>query len=157
MALLAADLFGVVAYADVLNLDRAIEHGSKATGAGSAVPIGRVVAINESTGNWALGTSGNDTRLGVIPKLYPGKDVNTDSSSKITVLTGPQAEVYVEAQNAIKPGARVVAGDGGKVKAWTSGNWMGVYKGHYGEGSGHDQPATDAAAGEAIRIALNTR
>ena len=157
MALTAADLFGVVAYADVLNLDRAVEEGSKATGAGSAISIGRVVAINESTGNWALGTSGNDTRLGVIPKLYPGKDVNTDSSAKITVLTGPQAEVYVEASGAIKPNSRVVAGNGGTVKAWTSGNWLGVYKGHYGEGSGHDQPPTDAANGEAIRIALNTR
>jgi len=157
MAIAAADLFGVVAYPDILSLDRALELGEKATGASSAISIGRVVAITEATGVWARATSGNDTRLGVIPKLYPGKDVNTDSSAKVTVLTGPQAEVYVEASGNIIVGQRVVAGDNGTVKAWTSGNWFGVYKGHYGEGSGQDNAATDATNGQAIRIAINTR
>ena len=157
MAIATADLLGIVAYPDVFSLDRAIELGEKATGAGSAIPTGRVVAITEATGNWALGTSGNDTRLGVIPKLYWGKDVNTDSSAKVTVLTGPNAEVYVEASGNIVVGQRVVAGDGGKVKAWTSGNWFGVYMGHYGEGSGHNTAATDAVNGDAVRIKINTR
>jgi hypothetical protein len=157
MAIAAADLYGVVAYPDVFSLDRAIELGEKATGVGSAVPIGRVVAITEATGVWATATSGNDTRLGVIPKLYPGKDVNTDSSAKITVLTGPNAEVYCEADAAIVVGQRVVAANGGRVKAWTSGNWFGVYMGHYGEGSGQDNAATDAVANDAVRIKINTR
>lgn len=157
MALSLADLVGVVAYPDILSLDRAIELGEKATGAGSALPIGKVVAITESTGVWAVATSGNDSRLGVIPKLYPGKDVNTDASAKVTVLTGPQAEVYVESDGAIVVGQRVVAANGGRVKAWASGNWFGVYKGHYGEGSGQDNAATDATANEAVRIAINTR
>ena len=157
MALTLSDLLGVVAYPDKDSLDRALEEGFKSTGASTALSTGKVVALTESTGIWAQGTSGNDTRLGVIPKLYWGKDINTDSSSKCLVLTGVGAEVYVEASAALKPGRRVVAGDGGTVKAWASGNWFGFYVGHYGEGSGFDQPATDAASGDAVRIRINTR
>lgn len=157
MAIAAADLLGVIAYGDQFDLNRALEHGSKATGAGSAIATGKVVAITEATGVWAKATSGNDSRLGVIPKLYWGADINTDSSSKVQVLTGLGASVYVKAYNAIKPGQRVVAGDDGTVKAWTSGNWFGYYEGHYGEGIGFDQPATDAAANDSIRIRINTR
>lgn len=157
MAIAAADLLGVIAYGDQFDLNRALEHGSKATGAGSAIPTGKVVAITEATGVWAKATSGNDTRLGVIPKLFWGTDINTDSSSKVQVLTGLGASVYVKAFNTIKPGQRVVAGDDGTVKAWTSGNWFGYYEGHYGEGIGFDQPTTDAAANDSIRIRINTR
>ena len=157
MALALADLLGVVAYPDIFSLDRAIELGEKASGASSAIGIVKVVAITETTGVWAQATSGNYTRLGVIPKLYPGKDVNTDASTKVTVLTGPNAEVYVESDAAIVVGQRVVPANGGRVKAWTSGNWFGVYMGHYGEGSGQDNAATDAVANEAVRIKINTR
>ncbi len=44
----------------------------------------------------------------------------------------------------VKPGAKVQRDNAGKVKPWLSGQQIiGVYKGHYGEGSGFDQPATD--------------
>ena len=154
MALTLSDLLGIVAYPDIYKLDRALELGEKATGASSALGTGKVVAITEATGVWAQGTSGNDTRLGVIPKIYWGKDVNTDSSAKVTVLVGPNAEVYVESDGAIVVGQRVVAANGGRVKAWASGNWFGVYMGHYGEGQGHDNAATDATANEAVGVGL---
>ena len=157
MAIAAADLLGVVAYGDQFDLNRALEHGIKATGAGSAIPVGTVVAITEASGTWSRATSGNDTRLGVIPKLYWGEGINTDSSAKVQVLTGLGASVYVKAGGAIKPGQRVVAGDNGTVKAWASGNWFGYYEGHYGEGIGFDQPTTDAALNDSIRIRINTR
>ena len=157
MAISAANLLGIVAYPDIFSLDRALELGEKSSGAGSAIETGKVVAITEATGVWAKATSGNDTRLGVIPKLYWGKDVNTDSSTKVTVLTGPNAEVYVKASGALIVGQRVVAGNDGTVKAWTSGNWFGVYMGHYGEGSGQDTAATDAADAETVRVKINTR
>ena len=157
MAIAAADLLGIVAYGDQFDLNRALEHGKKATGAGSAIAIGKVVALTEATGVWSKATSGNDTRLGVIPKLYWGEDINTDSSAKVQVLTGLGASVYVKASGAIPVADRVVAGDDGTVKDWTSGNWFGYYEGHYGEGIGFDQPATDAADGDSIRIRINTR
>lgn len=155
MALALADLLGVIAYPN--DFDRAIEIGKKATGASSALGVGKVVALTESTGLWAVGTSGNDVRLGVIPKIYQGVDVNTDSSANVAILTGPGAEVYVECDGTVKPNSRVVAGNAGTVKAWASGNWFGVYVGHYGEGSGSGEPPTDGSNGDPIRIKLNTR
>ena len=149
----AADLFGVIAYPGVRDLDRALEPGKKATTGGSALVTGRVVHLTNSTGLWARATSGDAGRIGVVPKLYWGKDVNTDSSAECVILTGVGAEVYVESGGAIKPGAKVVAGDGGTVKAWSSGAHIGKYMGHYGEGTA-GEPETDAAAAEAIRIAL---
>ena len=156
-----SDLVGVVAYPSPRDLDRAIEIGIKATGAGSALGTGKVVALTEATGYWGQATSGLATRPGVIPKLYWGKDVNTDSSRKVTVLTGAGAEMYVESSGTILPGDRVTFGNAGTVKPWSSGTKpIGVYKGHYGEGSGHGstgdtgQDVTTAVTGEAVRIAL---
>ena len=155
MALSASDLAGVVAYPSPKDLDRALEHGNKATGAGSALVTGNVVVLTDSTGLWARATSDDAKRAGVVPKLYWGKDVNTDSSSKCLILTGNGAEVYVVSDGAIKPGSRVQAGNGGRVKAWATGKkTIGVYKGHYGEGSGFDQHPTDAAQNDAVRIQL---
>jgi len=155
MALSLADLVGVIAYPSPKDLDRALEIGKKATGASSALVTGRVVTLADSTGLWARGTSGNATRAGVVPKLYWGKDVNTDASANCVILTGSGAEVYVEAFNTLKPGARVTYGDGGTVKLWVTGQKaIGVYKGHYGEGSGSGEPPTDATVGQPARIAL---
>jgi hypothetical protein len=159
MALGLSDLVGVVAYPSAKDLDRALELGIKATGASSALGTGKVVSLTEATGYWAQGTSDEATRCGVIPKLYWGKDVNTDSSIKVTVLTGAGAEVYVESSGTILPGDRVQRGNGGTVKAWATGKKaIGVYKGHYNEGSGHGmstaQNVTTAVTGEAVRISL---
>jgi hypothetical protein len=150
-----ADLIGVVAYPGVRDLDRALEAGKKATGAGSALVTGRIVHLTNSSGLWAQGTGGDAGRAGVIPKLYWGKDVNTDASANCIVLTGQGAEVYVEANGTIKPGAKVTFDNGGKVKAWTSGKVIGHYMGHYGEASGTGEPPTDGLAAEAVRIALS--
>lgn len=159
MTLALSDLLGVVAYPSQFDLDRAIEVGIKATGAGSALGTGKVVVLTDATGYWAQGTSGNTGRAGVIPKLYWGKDVNTDSSIKTTVLTGNGAEVYVEASGTILPGARVTFGNGGTVLPWITGKGsIGHYVGHYGEGSGHGtgtgQDVTNAVSGDAVRIRL---
>ena len=159
MALALADLLGVVAYPSPRDLDRALEIGIKATGASTALGTGKVVVLTDATGYWAQATSDDAKRAGVIPKLYWGKDVNTDSSIKVTVLTGSGAEVYVESSGTILPGARVQAGNGGTVKAWATGKKaIGVYKGHYGEGSGQGlstaQNVTTAVTGEAVRISL---
>jgi hypothetical protein len=153
MTISAANLFGVIAYPGERDLDRALEPGKKATGASSALVTGRVVHLTNSTGVWAQATSGDAGRIGVVPKLYWGKDVNTDASAECVILTGVGAEVYVELGGTVKPGAKVIAGDGGTVKAWTSGTHIGVYKGHYGEGSA-GEPPTDGTIGQAGRIAL---
>ena len=155
MALALADLVGVIAYPSPRDLDRALEQGKKATGAGSALVTGRVVTLTDSSGLWARGTSGNAGRAGVVPKLYWGKDVNTDASANVIILKGSGAEVYCEAANTLKTGARVTYGDGGTVKQWVSGQKaIGVYVGHYGEGSGSGEPVTDATVGQPARIAL---
>jgi len=153
MATAAADLFGVVAYPSIFDLDRALEEGSKVTT--STLATGRVVVLPTGTGTWATGTSGSSGRAGVIPKLYWGKNVNSAASdSKVVVLTGEGAEVYVETSGTIRKGDRVAFDDGGKVKAYTSGVVVGHYVGHYGEASGAGETPTDAIVGEAIRIRL---
>ena len=153
MATAAADLFGVVAYPSIFDLDRALEEGSKVTT--STLATGRVVVLPTGTGTWATGTSGSSGRAAVIPKLYWGKNVNSAASdSKVVVLTGEGAEVYVETSGTIRKGDRVAFDDGGKVKAYTSGVVVGHYVGHYGEASGAGETVTDAIVGEAIRIRL---
>ena len=151
----ATDLYGVVAYPSIFDLDRALEQGKKATGASSALATGRVVHLTNSTGVWARGTSGDTGRAGVIPKLYWGKDVNTDASDNVVVLTGEGAEVYVETTDTLKPGARVTFGNGGAVKIWTSGKVVGHYVGKYGEAVGAGEEPSDCAAGTAARIRLS--
>ena len=155
MTIAAADLFGVIAYPSQFDLDRALEQGKKATGASSALVTGRVVHLTNSTGVWARGTSGDAGRAGVVPKIYWGKDVNTDASASCVILTGEGAEVYVEAGDTLKPGAKVTFGNGGTAKIWTSGKVIGHYVGHYGEGIGAGEPPTDATVGQAARIRLS--
>ena len=142
-----AQLLGKPGYGDKWDLDRQIEIGKKATGGSSAVAPGRIVFLAENTGIWAIATSGSTGRMGVVPSLAP---VNVDADTTMNVVTGPGAEIYVEANGAIKPGADVVPDTGGKAKGGFGGQFS--YVGHYGEGSGHGQPATDAASGHAIRI-----
>ena len=146
-----ADAYGTIAFPN--NFDRYLEPGKKATTASSALVVGRVVTLAQSTGLWARATSGDVGRAGVVPKIYQGKDVNSDSNANCVIFTGIGGEIYVEAADAIKPGAKVTFGNGGTVKNWSSGTYIGVYKGHYGEG-GAGEPPTDAAASDSIRIAL---
>ena len=72
----------------------------------------------------------------------------------MNVVTGPGASIYVEANATIQPGADVGPDTGGKAKNVFGGQFS--YMGHYGEGSGHGQPATTAVAGEAIRVRRKT-
>jgi len=153
MALTMAQLIGTPAHADALDLDRAIEIGKKASGASSAVAVGRVVFLTGSSGVWAIATAGSTGRMGVVPKLAPA---NVDADTEITVMAGVGAEIYVEAAGAIKPGSQVLPTTGGKVIATTAAG-IGIYKGHYGEGSGLGNPPTDAANAEAVRISLTGR
>ncbi len=147
-------LLGTPAHADEWDLDRQLEPGTKATGVGSIIPVGRVAFLTAATGIWAIGAAGSVGRYGVIPKLAPRQ---TEAGAKIWLVTGPGAETYVEANGTIKPGAIVVLDAGGKVKqlaAEAQSLWFAEYRGHYGQGSGEDPPVTDALAGDAIRVRL---
>jgi len=148
-----AELIGTPVHASEFDLGDALEPGKKATGVGSAIPIGRVAFLTGSTGIWAIATAGSTGRIAIIPKLHQG-DANTDSSSNVVVAARPGAQYIVEANGAIKPGSQVLPDTGGKVK--TSGGTQGfaVYKGHNGEGSAGNPP-TDAAAAEAVIIELS--
>jgi hypothetical protein len=140
-----AQLLGKPGYGDKWDMDRQIEIGKKSTS--TAIAVGRIAFLTESTGLWAIATSGSTGRMGVVPALAP---VNVAADATVNIVSGPGAEIYVEANAAIKPGADVGPDTGGKAKNVFGGQWS--YVGHYGEGSGHGQPATDAAAGDAIRI-----
>jgi hypothetical protein len=140
-----AQLLGKPGYGDKWDMDRQIEIGKKSTS--TAIAVGRTVFHDENTGLWAIATAGSTGRMGVVPALDP---INVAASPSVNVVTGPGSEIYVEANGAIKPGAGVVPDTGGKVKSGLGGQWS--YVGHYGEGSGHGQPATDAAAADPIRI-----
>ena len=146
-----ADAFGTIAFPN--NFDRWLKTGKKATTASSALVTGRVVVLAQSTGLWSQATSGDTGVAGVVPKIYWGKNINTDSNANCVVFTGSGGEIYVEAADAIKPGGKVTFGNGGTVKNWSSGTWIATYQGHYGEGSG-GEPPTDAAAADSIRIEL---
>lgn len=151
MALTTAQLIGTPAKADAFDLDTAVEIGKKATGGASAIAYGRVVFQTSSSGVWAIATAGSTGRMGVVPKLAP---INVDADDTLQVTAAPRAQIYVEANGAIKPGSQVIPDTGGKVKS-TSGQGFAVYKGHYGEGSGLENDPTDAAAAEAVRIELS--
>ena len=151
MALTTAQLIGTPAKADAFDLDTAVEIGKKSTAGSSAIAYGRVVFQTSSSGLWAIATAGSTGRMGVVPKLAP---VNVDADDTLQVVAAPRAQIYVEANGAIKPGSQVIPDTGGKVKS-TSGQGFAVYKGHYGEGSGLENDPTDAAAAEAVRIELS--
>jgi hypothetical protein len=153
MALTLAQLLGTPAYPDDFDMNRANTIGKKASGGGSAIAAGRVVFIGSNGGNWAIATSGSTGRMGVVPNTAP---LNADADTTLQVVDQARAEIYVEANGTIAPGAEVVADTGGKVKqkgSETSGI-VGKYDGHYGEGSGLANGATSAVAGDPVRIVV---
>lgn len=161
MALTVAQLLG--SPKDGSDLDRNLEIGVKATGVGTAIAVGRVVFLTESTGEWAIATTGSTGRMGVVPKLDP---VNVDADDTITVATGINSAWYVEALGTIKPGGRAAPATGGKLIAYVAGNVATpteasiesaikdferapfVYEHHYGEGSGLGNKPTDITTGQ---------
>lgn len=147
---------------------------NKATSASSAIAAGKVVQLNESTGVAAVATAAAGLKgpFGVVPRLKP---LNVDSDPTFIVVTGKGAEMYVVCQGAIKPNARVglSATVDGAVAAFVPAaasaspteaeveaageafnRVVGEYVGHVDEGSGLENPASDAADGETIRIKL---
>ena len=169
MALTAAQLLG--SPADGSDLDRNLEIGVKATGSSSAIAVGRVVVLVESTGIWQLATTGDTGRMGVVPKLDP---VNVDADDTITVATGINSAWYVEAAGTIKPGARAGPSTGGKLIQYAAYNFATVtpeeanieaaikdferapfvYEGHYGEGSGLGNKPTQITTGQVGRFRI---
>jgi len=170
MALGLTELLGTPA--DGTDLDRNIEIGNKSTGASSAIAAGRIVYLNESTGRWAISTSTSHGRAGIIPKLHP---LNVDADATLQVATGQGSQWYVEAASAIKPGQRCRGTTSGKAVAYTATNIANtatfadttiedaildfergpfIYVGHYGEGSGLFNDATDAANTDPIRVEI---
>lgn len=146
-ALTLAQLLGKPGYGDKWDMDRQIEIGKKATGSSSAIAPGRIAFLAENTGIWAIGASGSTGRMGVVPALAP---VNLDADDHLLVVTGPGAEIYIEAGGTIQPAADVGPTTGGKGINVFGGQFS--YVGHYGEGSGLGTPATAASTGEAIRV-----
>jgi hypothetical protein len=157
-----------------------VEIWNKATGGGSAITLGRVVVRTDATGNCAEATDGSFGRFGVVARLYPNYDattatgtINVDSSSKVAVICGSNAKVYVTCTGSIPAGSRVVAGTTGTVKAYVESAWtsttpgdfqsplrefekiVGVYEGHYGESEQAAGSApTAATTGQVVRIKL---
>lgn len=147
MAITVAELIGTPVYADYKDLDHAIETGNKATTASSRIAEGKVALLQ--TGKWVIGASGGTGRAGVVPRLHP---FNQDSSPTLNVVTGKDAEIFVEVGTGpINPGDDVVPDALGKVKAGTPG--FAYYTGHDGEGS-HGNPVTTAQTGDGIKIKL---
>lgn len=147
MALTVAELIGTPVYADYKDFDHAIETGNKATTASSRIAEGKVALLQ--TGKWVIGASGGTGRAGVVPRLHP---FNTDATPTLNVVTGKDAEIFVECgTSTILPGDDVVPDALGKVKAGTPG--FAYYTGHDGEGS-HGNPVTNALAGDGIKIKL---
>lgn len=166
--------------ADDSALGQNVEIWDKATGGSSAIALGRVVVRTDATGDCAEATSGSFGRFGVVARLYPNYDattatgtINTDSSSKVAVITGVGAKVYVTGSGTIPAGSRVVADTSGTVKAYVEATWtattptsftsplrefekvVGIYEGHYGESEQAAGSApTDATNGQVIRIKL---
>ena len=166
--------------ADDSALGQNIEIWDKATGGSSAIATGSVVVRTDATGDCAEATAGSFGRFGVVARLFPNYDattvtgnINTDSSSKVAVITGNGAKVYVTASGNIPAGSRVVADTGGKVKAYVEATYstttpgefqsplrefekiVGVYEGHYGESEQAAGSApTDATNAQVIRIKL---
>jgi len=133
----------------------------KATGGGSAITRGKVVALNESTGVWGLpGTGGAVySRKGIVTH------VNLDADATMIIGTGG-GTYYVTSDGVIKPDAPVetsTTNDGNVIALAASGTYaanigrelVGYYKGHVDEGDGSsDHPATDAAATDLIKVEL---
>jgi len=150
-ALTTAQLIGHPAYPDEFDTNRALDPGKKATGGGSALPVGRIVFHNAGTGIWALATSGSTGRMGIVPALDP---VNGDSDPTFNVVARALAEYYAELNGTVQVGAEVVPDTGGKVKqraAEADQAVVGTYMGHYGEGS-IGNPPTNGIATDAGRI-----
>jgi len=164
----ASMLAGKPAYGNDFDLDGALEVCTKATGASTTIAFGKIIVENATTGVWAQGQAGDTGRQGFVPALAP---VMTDSSPTFMGVTRAGAEGYVQAGGAIKKNTRCMPGADGKlvqfvegnvtatptestiesaIKDYARGQW--VYLGHYGEGSGLDQPATDAVLDDWIRV-----
>lgn len=161
MALTTAQLIGTPA--EGIDLNENIEIGVKATGASSAIPVGRVAFL--SAGVWAIATDGSTGRMGIIPNLDP---INTDSDDTLQVATGIGSKWYVEFSATVAVGARCQPSSGGKLKAYTAGDVTAtpteatiesaikdferapfVYQHHYGEGSGLYNKPTAVTNGQA--------
>ncbi|HEY1248954.1 MAG TPA: hypothetical protein VGE97_08215 [Nitrososphaera sp.] len=124
----------------------------KATGASSAIAVGKLVKITESTGLAALATAGDAGPFGVTPTMYPA---STDSDPQVHIARGAGAEYYLETTSVLKQHQEVVADTDGKVKAKAAeadGLVVGEYMGKEGEGRSLGKPITDAAATNIVCI-----
>jgi len=168
MALTTAQLIGTPA--EGTDLNEHLEIGLKATGSSTAIPVGRVAFLTNSTGLWAIATDGSTGRMGIIPNLDP---INTDSDPSLVIQTGIGSSNYAEFSATVKPGARCQPSSGGKLKAYSSGDVTATpteatiesaikdferapftYRGHYGEGSGLKNKPTDVTNGQAGRVRI---
>ena len=147
----------------------------KATGGGSAIPLGRVVVIVPGAQVCAQAVAGSYGRFGVVARLddnydaVTGRgDMNTDTSDQVVVLTDG-ARVYVQATNAgIKFNSEVQAGSTGLIAQYVESPYsgataalyysglrdvsrvVGIYECHYGESlQAGGEPPTDATANQA--------
>jgi hypothetical protein len=137
---------------DSESLGRYITTCGKVTTGGSAVPIGKLIKITETTGIGAVATAGDAGPFAATPRLYPA---SLDSDPSFTIVRGNGCEVYLETTGVLKQHQEVVADTGGKVKARAAeadGLVVGEYMGKEGEGRSHGKPITDAAATNIVCI-----
>jgi len=133
----------------------------KATGGGSAIPRGKIVALNESTGVWGLpGTGGAVySRTGVV--------THTNLDADATMIIGTAGGIYyVTFDGVVKPDSPIEpsgTNDGNAVALSASGTYaanigregVGFYRGHVDEGDGSsDHPATDTAATDVGKVEI---
>ena len=104
MALLPADLFGQ--YANDHDMHSNTEKGLKATGASSAIAVGRAVSHTQTTGVWALAAAGA-RKMGIVPKKSP---INTNPGNlKPMHCVSHEAALMAQAAFHIcRPGERLV-------------------------------------------------
>jgi hypothetical protein len=141
----------------------------KATGGGSAIARGKIVVLNQSTGVWAVASTGAKGQFGVVTHT------NLDADAAMVIMTGG-GTVYVTFDGVVKPDADCeipgsTAGEAVQYVAPTvsgsptqtevqnardaSTEICGRYRGHDDEGDGSlDHTITDAADGDVAKLEL---
>ena len=139
--------------------ERFLRKVKKATGGGSAIARGKIVLLNESTGVWAIATTGSKGKFGVVTHA------NLDADAQMVIMMGG-GTVYITLDGAVKPDSPLeisgtTTGEAVQyVRPTVSGSptqtevqnardafteIVGFYRGHTDEGDGSDRVITDGA------------
>lgn len=141
-----------------------LEIWKKATGGGTALPLGSLVCLPPSTDVAVAAITGATGRFGVVVRLDDNFDsgtgrgqYNTDSSSQVLVGTNG-GRYYVTGTGAIIKNTEVQAATTGLIAQFAgtlteTTRIAGIYEGHYGESlQAAGEPPTNATTGQANLI-----